>query len=460
MDRAISFPELVYQTITEEHQSEDEASEATKSEVCRTQSAPTMANSNQKHGVLIVFESDGSEWATHFAEILRSDPYKIPCSTEHLWNLKEKTVMQHPVHLLLLTPIMATQINNEKLSLLDYKSDTSLLLECNVDAKGIRMHEWTITKKLDRSEETQRHILSTLVEMYERATGDQDDLNPDEFIYIDIVPTVLYPGDRTIHILFSTEPQSNVTVRLEGVQGRLPTKKYTKSTYTCELPEINEAGQRITSVYVEGLSYSLYTTKLVIVTAESLLENFLENFEKTLEIRENPTKLKTWHVMGLFFNPFSEYLCSKQCQLNFYEKLRDMVKIVDMNPIRDSGISTSSEDNYYEMIPSSEEQKVLLRTEGTLRNSVRHQDPDTKKSAGLVSRFKKIFIGNKNNRRENNNKHRYASSKRAAMARSHTPLSVPDLPPRQSTHPIYLPNQHYQAQKYNSQPSLRMYNDF
>lgn len=372
-----------------------------------------MASSNDTNGILFIFESDGYDWANHLSSLLINE-YDIQCFIEHWWNLNEQIASSYPVHVLLLSPLMEPHTRHKKFSYLRNESQSSLLLECNVISNELQMSRWARTKALDVTSEVQRDILVTLVEMYEMETNDHDGFNSEELVHMDIVPTHLYPGEKTVHILFSTLPQGDVTIRLEGIPKRLPAKRYTQNTYTCELPEVG-AGQKIISVYVEGISHSVYSTRIVIVTAEKLLENYVENLQQTFGGRNRSS---TWVTMGLFFNPFSECFCQENIQIYYAQRIQEIWKNHHIQGQRDSGFS-ANEENFYESIHSLDE--------GSTGSDTSHGKHGNRKSESFTSFVKKVFRGGHKAYGKDRPKPKKLS-RRVAKARSENMNRVPKLP--------------------------------
>lgn len=364
------------------------------------------------NGILFIFESDGYDWANHLSTLLINE-YNIPCVAEHWWNLTEQIAASYPVHVLLLSPLMEPQTRHKKFSYLRNESQSSLLLECNVDSNDLHISHWARIKALDVTAEAQRDILVTLVEMYEMETNDHESFNSEELVHIDIVPTHLYPGEKTVHILFSQVPSDDVTIRLEGVPKRLPAKRYTQNTYTCELPEVG-AGQKIISVYVEGVSHSVYSTRIVIVTAEKLLENYVENLQQTFGGR---SRSSTWVTMGLFFNPFSECFCQENTQLHYAQRIQDIFRN-HTQAQRDSGFSANDE-NIYESINSFDE--------GSTGSDTSHGKHGRRKGKFLTA-FVRRMIGGGNKSIGNDRPKQKKLSRRVAKARSENINRVPKLP--------------------------------
>lgn len=148
-------------------------------------------------GILFIYDLDGEAWINYWIEILTGPEYSIPC-TSVLWSkLSEDLTSCHTVHILFLTPDMECHIYDIEHSILNYSSQTSLLLECNVDSSRLDMINWAVKQKLEDDIESQRVLLSTIVQLYETAVNDAiyDHVVPD----VNIIPSTIFPVSINPH---------------------------------------------------------------------------------------------------------------------------------------------------------------------------------------------------------------------------------------------------------------------
>lgn len=148
-------------------------------------------------GILFIYDLDGEAWINYWIEILTGPEYSIPCTSVLYSNLSEDLTSCHPVHILFLTPKMECHIYDIEHSILNYSSETSLLLECNVDSSRLDMINWAVKQKLEDDIESQRDLLSTIVQLYETAVNDAiyDHVVPD----VNIIPSTIFPVSINPH---------------------------------------------------------------------------------------------------------------------------------------------------------------------------------------------------------------------------------------------------------------------
>lgn len=304
-------------------------------------------SSSESKGILFVYDTDGENWINYLKHILTGPEYSIPC-TSVLWsNLSEDLTSCHPVHILFLTPEMEPHFCDIEHSLLNYSSETSLLLECNVDSSRFHHVNWAIKQKLEDDIESQRVLLSTIVQLYETAVNDAvyDQIVPN----VHIIPSKIFPGQEEVYVIFSKNPNSDIIVKLSGE--KLRTRKCSDLIYACDLSKI-ACGQKIISIYKKDSTYPISTTKIAIITVKALLQNLMDNMESALGVSSDfmesfdETKyqrLTTVFEIGFNFNPFHK--ASDDTLKQFAGQIHKMYNNSLQDNERDSGFAPEVKDH-------------------------------------------------------------------------------------------------------------------
>lgn len=150
---------------------------------------------SEEVGILFIHENDGVEWTQYMMKMLQNEPYKIPCLSTICWDLNEELTQRSLVLALIFTPKMENKYSSMNFDLLQPSSKHSCLIECNGQVSKTDMPEWRSMYTLEETAESQRAVLTGLIDMYEKVSGNEDSVNvdTDDVLIRDLIPAVLYP---------------------------------------------------------------------------------------------------------------------------------------------------------------------------------------------------------------------------------------------------------------------------
>lgn len=361
-------------------------------------------------GILFIYEADGKEWTEYMMKMLRNEPYKIQCLSTRCWDLNEDMTQRSMVLVLIFTPKMEKKYSSLNFDLLQPDSKHSCLIECNGQVSKTDMPEWRSMYTLEETAESQRAVLTGLIDMYEKVSGNEDSVNvdTDDVLIRDLIPAVLYPGQTEVYVIFNYEEKAEVSVAFEGLTERLDTRKYTKTVHVFDIPK-GHTGQKYVNIFVGDQEDPIISTNIIILTAANIIESLTYNVRRIL-YSSNSNDLRTLSGASSI-DPFSKTHCKDAVLKQFWSTIKEL-----------ETSECKTEKPKFQIQDQVEDKPEVMKTEAEA-NEVHRRKP--KKTNIFKNMFQKVF-GNKSSVYDIKVQNR--NSKRFLMAISRPMPKFPHLP--------------------------------